>query len=163
MSWKSQWYQFWLILMFLLKVKILRPVIGLTNLIEISLRKQLCILWTGKTARKTYLTRKNVAVLIAVNIVLHKIQKFLQMRIWHPCMSQLPTPAESWSAVSFMVASWEMALSESKFWEKDRLMKIFHIDKLHGLFLTLILVMQMMRMTFLDASQVVNDSVQSNY
>ena len=46
-------------------------------------RKQLCLLWTGKTA-KFYLTRKNLAVLIAANTILHKIKKVLQRRIWHP-------------------------------------------------------------------------------
>ena len=113
MSWRSQWYQFLLILMFLFKVKTSSLVIGLADLIEINHKKYLCGLWTGRTVRKYYSTRRNLAVLIAANTILRKIQKILQMRIWHPWMSQLPTTAERWSAVvSFMVASPEMALSE---------------------------------------------------
>ena len=33
-------------------------------------RKEFCSLWTGKTARKFYSTRKNLAVLIAANTIL---------------------------------------------------------------------------------------------
>ena len=66
-----------------------------------------------KNCKKFYLTRKNLAVLITANTILRKIQIFLQLRIWHTSMSQLPTTAEGWRAViSFMVGSREMALSE---------------------------------------------------
>ena len=106
-------------------------------------QKTLCFLWTGKTARKFYLTRKNLTVLIAANIILRKIQKFLQMRIWHPWMSQLSTTAESWRAVvSFMVASQEMALSESSVGKKIDLWRFSTWISFMGFFLTLILVMQ---------------------
>ena len=66
-----------------------------------------------KNCKTFYLTRKNLAVLITANTILRKIQIFLQLRIWHTSMSQLPTTAEGWRAViSFMVGSREMALSE---------------------------------------------------
>ena len=41
---------------------------------------------------------------------------------------------ESSGMVSLMVASREMALSESNVGKKDRPVKIFNMDKLHGLF-----------------------------
>ena len=48
--------------------------------------------------------------------------------------------------------------------EKDRPMKIFHMDKLHGLFPDFDFVnADDEDDTFLDASQVMNDSVQSSY
>ena len=71
-----------------------------------------------------------------------KYQKFLQMRIWHPWMSQLPTTAESWSTiVSFMVAFREMTLSESNFGKKIDLSRFSIWISFMGFFRTLILGM----------------------
>ena len=51
-----------------------------------------------------------------------------------------------------------------KHWEEDRPLKIFHKDKLHGLFPEFDFGYADDRDDiFLDASQVVNDSVQSSY
>ena len=45
-----------------------------------------------------------MAVLIAVNMTLQKIEKPLQMRIWYPWMSQLATTVNCWRVVgSFIV------------------------------------------------------------
>ena len=102
-----------------------------------------------KTVRKFYLTRKNLAVLITANTILCKTQKFLQIRICHPRMSQLPTTAESWSAVvSFMVASQEMAFSQSNVRRKIDLWRFSIWISFMGFFLTLILEMQIMRMVY---------------
>ena len=118
-----------------------------------------------KTTRKFYLTRKNLEVLITANTILCKIQKFLQKRIWHPWMSQLPTTVECWSAVvSFKFASWEIALSESNVRKKIDLWRFFIWISFMGFFLGFDFEdADVESDIFLDAFQVVNNSVQSSY
>ena len=78
-------------------------------------------------------------------------------------MSQLPTTAESLSAVvSFLVASRE-SIVRIKRREKDRPVKIFHMDKFYGLFPDFSFGdVDDEDEVFLDPSQVINDSVQSS-
>ena len=78
-------------------------------------------------------------------------------------MSQLPTTAESLSAVvSFLVASRE-SIVRIKRREKDRPVKIFHMDKFYGLFPDFSFGdADDEDEVFLDPSQVINDSVQSS-
>ena len=105
-------------------------------------RKQLCVLWTEKSSRKFYLSRKKISSIDNSKQFYAKYQKFLQMRIWHPWMSQLPTTAESWSTiVSFMVAFREMTLSESNFGTKIDLCRFSIWISFMGFFPTLILGM----------------------
>ena len=116
MSLKNQWYQFWL--------SVLAHVLVQSQDIEAchSFGKPdidkfqeaiLCVSWK-KNCKKVLFNKKKLSSIDDSKQFLHKTQKVLPTRIWQPWMSQFPTTAESWSAVvSLMVASREMALSES--------------------------------------------------
>ena len=140
---KNQWYQFWL------TVNIYRVVIGLANLIEISPRKLLCVFVNRKNCKKVLFNKKKLS---SIDNSKHnaKSKKILQMSIWHPSMSQLPTTAENLSTVvSFLVASREMALSESSVGKKIDLWRFSIWIRFMGFFLTFLLVMHMTRMKYL--------------
>ena len=75
-------------------------------------------------------------------------------------MSQLPTTVESWSSGLIHGCFSSDGIVRIKYQEKDRPMKIFHMDELHGLFPDFDFgYADDKDDIFLDASQVVNDSV----
>ena len=151
--------------MFLLKVKILRLVIGLANLIKDKSQKTIVWFVNRKNCKKVLLNKKKL------NSIDCSKHNFTQRKIFAnenltPMNESIAYNCRKLKRSGLIHGCFSRdGIVRIKCRKKDRPVKIFHMDKLHGLFCDSYFgdAEDKMRVTFLCSQVVNNDSVQSSY
>ena len=79
--WKSQKYQFWLILTYLWNTKTQKFATDLAKLADKNRKRQLSNLLTEEIAKRSYLTKKSLVKLIPESTIFATVQNYLPVRI----------------------------------------------------------------------------------